>query len=631
MFVVKRSPENPLLTPVHTHPWESAATFNWCPTKYKDKTVVLYRALSEPEILSEHHLRLSTIGYAESKDGTHFSQRKLFLSPQEDWEKYGCEDPRVTKLGNKYYIFYTALSGYPFNADNIKVAVATTKDFKKVDERHLVTPFNAKAMVLFPEKINGKLAAFLTVNTDRPPSRIAYVEFKKEEDLWNQKIWDKWYQKLDKDSVELRRNDDDHLEIGAPPIKTKLGWLLIYSHIQHYYDPGRRTFGIEAALLDLKNPKNVIAKTKGPFIVPEEHYEIVGSVPNITFPSGGMIRGKNLEVYYGATDTYSCKATINLDNFLNSLVGEKKFFERSKQNPILKPRPEKDFETNGVFNPGAIEVDGNIHILYRAFSNKNSSTLGYARTKNGEKIIERSDNPIYTPQASFEGKGLEHGGGVEDPRLTIFGDTLYVLYTAFDGNIPQPAITSIKVRDFLAKKWAWKEPKLLTPQVVNKDTCLLPKKVGGKYMIFHRLEGTICADFSSSLDFDKDSYLNKCIEVLHPRPGTWDSSKVGIASPPIETKEGWLMFYHGVSKNSHYRIGAVLLDLKDPTVVLARTSQPVFQPTAEYERSGVVDNVVFPCGLINRGGTLYLYYGAADYVVGVAKAKLSDVLKMLKS
>ena len=94
------------------------------------------------------------------------------IAPEEDWERFGCEDPRVTKIDDKYYIFYTALSVYPFAAEGIKVAVAVTKDFKKIEERHLVTPFNAKAMVLFPEKINGKYVALLTAHTDTPPVKI---------------------------------------------------------------------------------------------------------------------------------------------------------------------------------------------------------------------------------------------------------------------------------------------------------------------------------------------------------------------------------------------------------------------------------------------------------------------------
>jgi len=96
------------------------------------------------------------------------------------------------------------------------------------------------------------------------------------------------------------------------------------------------------------------------------------------------------------------------------------------------------------------------------------------------------------------------------------------------------------------------------------------------------------------------------------------------------TKNGWLMLYHGVSWSSTYRVGAVLLDLKDPTTIHARTAIPLFEPEEEYERKGLMPNVVFPCGLVVRGNTAYIYYGASDSVIGVATVKLTTLLKMLE-
>jgi predicted GH43/DUF377 family glycosyl hydrolase len=110
----------------------------------------------------------------------------------------------------------------------------------------------------------------------------------------------------------------------------------------------------------------------------------------------------------------------------------------------------------------------------------------------------------------------------------------------------------------------------------------------------------------------------------------WDGGKVGIASPPVKTKHGWLLLYHGVSWSTTYRVGAVLLDLEDPTIIKARTAIPLFEPETEYEHKGIVPHVVFPCGLVVRGQTAYMYYGAADTVIGVATMKISAILKMLE-
>ncbi len=110
----------------------------------------------------------------------------------------------------------------------------------------------------------------------------------------------------------------------------------------------------------------------------------------------------------------------------------------------------------------------------------------------------------------------------------------------------------------------------------------------------------------------------------------WDGGKVGISAPPVKTKHGWLLLYHGVSWSTTYRVGAVLLDLDDPTIVKARTAVPLFEPEAEYERKGLMPNVVFPCGLVVRGTTAYMYYGGGDSVIGVATIKMATLLRMME-
>src|SRR3989344_2292783 len=150
MFVVKRTEDNPILVPDRDHHWEASATFNMSPVKRNRNIYGLYRALSNKDILRVPN-QISSIGVAKSLDGLHFKDRKQFIEPEETWERFGCEDPRVTFFENRYYIFYTALSHFPFVAEGIKVAVAVSDDLKQENERHLVTPFNAKAMTLLPE------------------------------------------------------------------------------------------------------------------------------------------------------------------------------------------------------------------------------------------------------------------------------------------------------------------------------------------------------------------------------------------------------------------------------------------------------------------------------------------------
>lgn len=635
MYVVKRSIHNPILIPNRDHYWEEFATFNMSPIKVGKTTYGFYRAISAVDKMNDQQ-QISTIGIGRSHDGVHFENREQFIVPVEEWEAHGCEDPRVTFFEGKYYIFYTALSRYPFGPEGIKVAVAVSKDLSKVDERHFVTPFNAKAMTLFPERINGKITVIFSAHTDSPPAKVSIAQFDHIEQLWDVDFWEEWIQTLDSHAVDFRRNEYDHLEVGAAPLLTKYGWLLIYSHIQNYFPGGGdRIFGIEALLLDKNDPTKIIGRTNGPILVPEESYELSGYIGNIVFPTGALINKDTLSIYYGAADTTNCIAFVNLNDLISTMCPDKfpEFhFKRAKENPIISPKSENDWESKATFNPAAIYLKGKTHILYRTLSSDNTSFIGYASTKDGVNLEERLATPIYIPRADFEMKKISGGNsGCEDPRLTQIGKNLYICYTAYDSiGPPRVAISSISTKDFLNRKWNWSEPQLITPPGFDdKDTCLFDKKFKHGYFILHRVGNEICGDYLKTLDFTKDT-VNKCIRVIGPRINSWDSAKVGITAPAIKTKYGWLLLYHGVSR-SHgtYRVGAVLLDNKDPGIVLARTNDPIFEPETIYEKVGIVNNVVFPCGMVLRGDTLYIYYGGADKVVGLATIKFSTLISTL--
>lgn len=630
MFTIRRSEENPLISPQHEHPWEALASFNGCPIENGEQLHMLYRAMSKPDLLENNHASISIISKTTYEDGS-FKHRKPFIVPTEDFEKYGCEDPRVTKLGDTYYTFYTALASYPYEASGIRIAVALSKDLETVGKKHLVTPFNAKAMALFPELIGGKMVALLTPNTDLPPSEIAVATFDKEEDMWSEEYWKEWYGHLDAHTIPLRREVDDQVELGAPPVKTEDGWLVIYSHITHYTDPAQRTFGVEAVLLDIENPLKVISRTKMSFLSPETYYELVGLIPGVVFPSGVLLKGNSLEIYYGAADTHCCKATVSLKHLLKNMASETPtLFQRSSKNPILQPREGKAWEALGAFNPAAIEFDDTIHILYRAATAANVSTFGLATTRDGENIDWRSEDPVYVARVPAEGVGHDAYAGCEDPRLIQIEGRVYMTYTGYDSFNPQVMVSSIAIDDFKERKHTeWSLPVAISPvNVPDKDACIFPRKLKNGYLVLHRIAHHLCGGYIPELAFTP-SCINFCIDVFGPRPGMWDGVKVGISGPPIETEKGWLLFYHGISDKGEYRVGAALLDLEDPTIVLARTAAPVFEPVEKYEKEGIIPNVVFPCGNVLRNDTVYMYYGGADYVVGVATASLSELLDVL--
>jgi beta-1,2-mannobiose phosphorylase / 1,2-beta-oligomannan phosphorylase len=325
--------------------------------------------------------------------------------------------------------------------------------------------------------------------------------------------------------------------------------------------------------------------------------------------------------------------------------------ERFGSNPILTPDARHAWETKGVFNPAALYENGKVHLLYRALGDTDVSVLGYASSNDGYHIQERLPYPVYVPREPFEGvspapvtrpgtpgvytSGGGEMGGCEDPRLTRIGDTVYITYVAYDGRTqPRVALSSISYKKFLNRNWNWKKPVLISPpHIVDKNACLLPEKIDGKYVIFHRVFPNILIDFVDDLDFDgKTRWLTGQYEIpARVLSSDWDSRKVGCGPPPLRTKDGWLLIYHAVGATGDYRykVGAMLLDIKDPTRVLARSKNPILEPDAWYENNGFKAGVVYPCGAAIIDQRLFVYYGGADTVVCVASVKLNGFLETL--
>ena len=641
MLTLTRADKNPIILPGKDD-WEKKAAFNGSVVEHDGIYHMVYRALSVTTYYQGNSMNLSTVGYAQSTDGVNFTDHRQFIKPEHDWEIFGCEDPRVTFFEGKFYIFYTALSNYPFSAPGIKVGVAITRDFKTIDEKHLVTPFNAKAMGLFPERINGKIAVILAANTDLPPSKIGIALFDREEEMWDPEYWQNWYAYVDDHALSLQRGEKDQVEVGAVPLKTKDGWLLVYSYIKDYLTDNK-IFGIEAALLHGNDPKEILSRTTGPLLTPETDYEKYGDVPNIVFPSGALIHDDMLYVYYGGADTNVCLATCKVDELLSSLMPEthpkddiheltEVQLTRFEENPILTPIADHPWEKKAVFNPAALVEEDKIHIVYRAMSDDNTSVFGYAATKDGFHIDERLDDPIYVPREMFERNSKVAGNaGCEDPRITKIDGRYYMLYTAYDGeHPPRVAITSISLEDFLHKEWRWAIPKLISPpDIDDKDACIFPKKINDKYVFLHRLQSGIWIDYVDDLHFYEGNYLGGKI-LFQPREKKWDSVRIGIAGPPIETEKGWLLLYHGITGEHHYLLGAALLKLDNPAEVISRLDYPIFTPDMKYEQEGQIPNVVFPCGAVVKNGDLFVYYGGADSVVGVATVSLGKLLTALQ-
>ncbi|TDA69693.1 MAG: glycosidase [Clostridia bacterium] len=306
--------------------------------------------------------------------------------------------------------------------------------------------------------------------------------------------------------------------------------------------------------------------------------------------------------------------------------------ERYKNNPVLEPVPGHWWENKYVLNSAALRLNGRVYILYRAVGDDEVSRLGLAVSDDGYNVAERLPEPVLVPAGPAESKGCE------DPRATVMEGQVYILYTAYDGLVPQIAMARIRVEDFLAYRWEkWERMGLAFPGVTNKDAFLFPEKFAGRYAMYHRVAPSMWISFAEAIKCPWSREGHRI--VMGPRSGMmWDGVKIGAGAQPLKTRYGWLLIYHGVDYALSYRLGILLVDLADPGKVLYRSPNPVLEPECEYEVGAEgkcwVPNVVFTCGAVPKGDKsilddedeILVYYGAADSTVSVATGRVGDLI-----
>jgi predicted GH43/DUF377 family glycosyl hydrolase len=291
--------------------------------------------------------------------------------------------------------------------------------------------------------------------------------------------------------------------------------------------------------------------------------------------------------------------------------------KRVSQKPVLVPNSGSTWEAGAVYNCAAVYKDKLVHLVYRATDitsngsmGKYINNLGYAVSSDGINFNRLSD-PILVNDVAQEARGPE------DPRIVEIDGTYHMMYTGFGGRFPGDYRISYATSSNLI---TWQRHGIVLDEA-NKDASLFPEKIGGKYMLLHRRPPDIWMAFSEDLkNWDEHRILMKAIP-----DSDWENEKIGIAGPPIKTESGWLLIYHGVSKSHTYSLGIAELDLENPSQVISRQSEPILEPELDWEINGHVPNVVFSCGQVIKDGELYVYYGAADTVIGVANIALQDM------
>ncbi|MFC1925809.1 glycosidase [Chloroflexota bacterium] len=302
-------------------------------------------------------------------------------------------------------------------------------------------------------------------------------------------------------------------------------------------------------------------------------------------------------------------------------------FKRHESNPILTAA-DWPYPANSVFNPGATLLhDGTTLLLCRVEDRSGFSHLCAARSANGINSWDIDPQPTLMPDPEHFPEEL---WGIEDPRITYVPEIkkYAVVYTAFSSRGPGVALTLTE--DFHTFE---RYGMIMTPE--DKDAALFPHRIHGYWTLIHRTLSGKGAHMWLSYSPDLRNWSRHSIMLEARMGGWWDANKIGLASPPIETEKGWLVLYHGVRKSasgSIYRIGLALFDLNRPDICLKRSNEWVFGPEEHYERSGDVDNVVFPCGhtIAADGDTIHLYYGAADTCIALATGSVKALLKWLE-
>ncbi len=330
---------------------------------------------------------------------------------------------------------------------------------------------------------------------------------------------------------------------------------------------------------------------------------------------------------------------------------------------VLLSKTDLEFENESVLNPAVIRQGDNVHIYYRAVSKGNHSSLGYCRLDGPLTLAERWEKPFMVPEFDFESQG------VEDARITKIDDVFYMTYTGYDGinargalatskdlmhfekhGLIAPPVTyaefvsivesSNKVNEeyWLNQKFYYQSTDIEKKKLLwDKNIIFFPRRINNKLAFLHRLRpGIQLVTVNSIEDLTREFWVDYFHElhkhiVLDPL-NKHDSAYIGGGCPPIETPHGWLVIYHGVERTEQgfvYSACAALLDIDNPTRVLARLPYALFSPEFDWELTGEVNNVVFPTGTALFGNTLFIYYGAADSHIATASVKLTDLIDEL--
>ncbi len=438
----------------------------------------------------------------------------------------------------------------------------------------------------------------------------------------------------------------DHLPQGAMLIgltSTYGGIYVMYYHFEG--EPGKYILKVGGFLISYTDPHKIAFAS---------HVPIWTEIVKEKAMSLGAVETGDLFIAYWRSENGKVFISKIPKSVYSRTTQNGVALDKHPDNPLIVPNENNFWEAVATFNPAALYDGQDVHLLYRAMGNDGVSRIGYAKSTDGFRFICGYADPVYEINVSQASLGKQPRGynpayytsgggwgGCEDPRMVRIGGKVYMTYVSFEGwhNV-RMSVSSIDYQDLKDGIWSWSPAVHMSPPgQVHKNWVLFPEKINGKFAIIHGLSPNVLVDYVDSLDgFDDDTYIKS--QPPHgglgyqdeSRKYYWDDRVRGAGPPPLRTRLGWLLLYHATNKyESHkYKLGAMILDINDPTQVLYRSEIPLLSPEMYYENQGK-PGIVYASGAIIREGRLVVYYGGGDRVVCAATIDLEEFLgKMSK-
>ena len=285
--------------------------------------------------------------------------------------------------------------------------------------------------------------------------------------------------------------------------------------------------------------------------------------------------------------------------------------------PVLKPEGGMEVVKLPADDPDLDASDPRVINFRGADYLTTLSHLRLLSSKDGVHFKEEAHHPPLWGQGRYE------TFGIEDCRVSQLGDQYYLTFTSVSPN-------GVAVGLRTTRDWQHFEQHGLIFPPHNKDCAIFEQQLNGLYYAFHRPSSVDIGGNYIWLASSSDGiHWGKHQLLARTRSGYWDSQRVGAGAAPIRTDKGWLAIYHGADAKCRYCLGALLLDLADPSKVIGRSEHPIMEPTAPYETTGFFGHVVFTNGHIVDGDQLTIYYGAADEHVCGARFSIREILATL--